>query len=141
MTLEDAERALGAKLKPFASSGFTDQACWQTSRADGTEPFVIYMFETGTLTRIDIRRRDGQPIPPVRTAEGLGIGSSEQQVLAAYGDRARQSPHPYLGNEGKYLEVLSPDRRGGILFESEQGVVTSYRAGLLPSLEYKEGCS
>ncbi len=140
MTVAEAEKALGATLKPPTGDKPRDVACWQIMRADGADPSVVYMVETGKVTRIDVIRREGQPIPSTRTAEGLGIGAAEKDVIAAYGSRLTQSPHKYV-DDGKYLRLLSRDAGSGIVFETAAGTVTGLRAGIPPSLDYVEGCS
>ncbi|HEU4994119.1 MAG TPA: hypothetical protein VFT29_04840 [Gemmatimonadaceae bacterium] len=52
------------------------------------------------------------------------------------------SPHKYT--DGHYLKVRpqsSADTLHLIVFETNNGLVTSYQAGRRPQVEYVEGCS
>jgi hypothetical protein len=51
----------------------------------------------------------------------------------------RVTPHAYT--EGHYLTIIAPDRKHGIVFETDGSRVTQYRAGRLVAIRYGEGCS
>ena len=56
--------------------------------------------------------------------------------------RVRVEPHPYLFERGNYLRVTDPDHPGyELLFETADGVVTSYRSGLAEYVAWIEGCA
>lgn len=89
----------------------------------------------GRIARVDIFE------PGYTTVGGLGIGSTEAEVMGEYGDLVAVSPHHY--GHGRYLTVRSPDpdlRRYRIVFETEEGRVSWIRAGRLPEVEYVEHC-
>ena len=130
MTLAEAEQALGAGLEPIE-----DEACTQIRRTDGHDPQIFYMVENGRITRIDIE--DGSDI---KTDKGVGIGATEAEVLAAYGPGMQVMPHKY-DPHGHYLVMDSADAKSAILFETSNGKVTMFRAGVHPSVDYVEGCS
>ena len=136
MTLRQVERALGARLKIEYPE---DYSCGGGSRADGRDPDIWYMIDDRRLARIEIVSRKGQPAT-VTTAQGLGVGSTEADILRVYGARVKTEPHPYLEGEGHYMKVDAPGHRRGILFETNHGVVTTFRAGTYPALGYIEGC-
>jgi len=140
MSVAAAEQALGAKLAPMSAG--QEAACWQTRRADGASPQVFYMVENGVLTRIDIDRRTepAVPGPEFKTAAGIGIGATEPDVIAAYGAGTEILPHKYDEN-GHTLMVNGPDAKSALLFETSDGKVTTFRAGLHPAVDYVEGCS
>jgi len=75
------------------------------------------------------------------TDRGARLGTSGAQVQAVYGKSLQVRPHKY-DSAGRYL-VLVPD--GGadslrLIFETRGRVVTRYRAGVLPAVDYVEGC-
>lgn len=140
MTQRAAEKALGVRLKIDDASAYKESGCGYLARTDGRSPDVLYMIMDGRITRIDI---DVEPPARslVRVKEGIGIGSSETEILRAFGKSVKVEPHPYLDEQGHYLVVDSKDHKRGLIFETEHGKVTTFRAGLYPSLGFIEGCS
>jgi hypothetical protein len=97
---------------------------------------VSVMFEDGTLARIDVDSSTAV------TEAGARIGDPESRINAIYGGRVVKSPHKYT--DGNYLTVVpgagtSAETR--IVFETNGRVVTRWRVGKLPEVEYVEGCS
>jgi hypothetical protein len=132
MTVAAAERVLGAakieRLEVGASCGYANFA----KLPEG----VWFMVAGDTLVRANV---DGEG---VRTVEGLGVGSTEAEVRAAYGGRVTVEPHPYVGPVGHYLVVTDPDRPALLMiFETDGTKVTSFRAGRLPEVRLIEGCA
>jgi hypothetical protein len=99
------------------------------------------MVDGDKIVRIDIGPIKDGPPPPTTSDKGIKVGADEQEVTSKYGPELKTTPHPYLGDGGHYLEILSADGRHGLAYETAEGKVTSIRAGLLPALQYKEGCS
>lgn len=139
MTVEQAEQALGAALRPRERSD--SPACWMTSRLDGRAPDIAYMVAHGQIRRIDVLT--GRfPASAVRSEQGIGIGDTEQAARRAYGSSMIVMPHKYTGADGgHYLILTMPGGRSGMIFETFDGRVTQVRAGLRPELDYVEGCS
>jgi hypothetical protein len=143
MTRVQAESALGVKLNMQFLEESDPNACGTGARADGKNPDVFYMVEQGKIVRIDVSKLDEGPqsSPPVRTAKGIGLGSSEAAVKAAYGSLVKVEPHPYLEEAGHYLVVKSADGKSGIIFETDTKSVIGFRAGAYPAVAYIEGCA
>jgi hypothetical protein len=93
-----------------------------------------FMVFEGKVERIDIEYKSAN----ISTVKGIGIGATKKQVLAAY-STVLVSPHPYLSSRGEYLEVKLANGNG-IIFETEQDIVTSFRLGSYPAILYIEGC-
>lgn len=138
MTVREAEKALGAKLRlDYAADGNDCAYAFRT-----VDPDRSYMIDGGRIVRIDIDiPRKGHVRSRVATALGFGIGSSQRDIVRAYGHSLAIEPHPYLEDQGSYLVIDSPGHRRGIIFETDHGKVTEFRAGLYPALSYIEGCS
>jgi hypothetical protein len=134
MTVRQAERALGGKLKIEYPN---DKSCGQGGRADGAEPDVWYLFENGHLARIDIGGADGRHLMH-STAAGIHAGSTEAEVRAAY-PHVVTEPHPY-NEHGHYLRVATNGTYAGFIFETDGKRVGDFRAGIYPALGYQEGC-
>lgn len=138
MTATQAETALGVKLKP-RDAQFFEPACWYTSRADGQDPFVRYMVSGEEVVRIDIDKAPPQAVAVV-SDKGIGIDTDEAAATAAYGDALKSTPHRYVEG-GHYLRVAAPDGARALLFETDAGKVTTFRAGRVPYVDYVERCS
>jgi hypothetical protein len=142
MTVRAAERALGARLRN--ESPELDEGCSYYALRSTQDSLVHYMVERGRITRIDIEyvaslRRHTRS--PITTATGIGIGSTETDIRRAYGRHLKIVQDPYMEDQGNNLTIEDRGRHRGILFETDHGTVTSFRAGIHPSLEYSEGCS
>jgi hypothetical protein len=98
------------------------------------DPGIVFMFERNTLTRIDLA--DAHHF----TLSGLRVGDTEDRARELYLGRFEESPHKYL-EEGHYLTLRSADKRHALVIETDGRFVTRLRAGVVPSVEYVEGCS
>ncbi|MFL5538367.1 MAG: hypothetical protein ACJ8J0_05215 [Longimicrobiaceae bacterium] len=97
---------------------------------------VSLMTERGRVVRVDV-----DDSSHVATMRGARVGWTEAQVLAAY-PGARVEPHKY--EDGHYLVAIPgapADTMHRIVFETARGVVTRFRGGVVPAVEYVEGCS
>jgi hypothetical protein len=130
MTVAAAERALGARLRP--SDPTSDKNCSYFERRDRREKGVVYMVEHGRISRIDISEAG------IRTARGIGVGSTIAQISKAYGRTISSHPNTY-GGEPEFELILS-GHRFGLDFETENGRVSAMRGGRYPSVGYVEGC-
>lgn len=133
VSVEDAQSA-GIELYSVESGSDDPFTCGYVELSG--QPGIAFMTTEGRLIRADVSA------PFVRTRSGIGIGSSEGDVLEAYGDRITTEPHPY-DEDGRYL-IYTPrdleDATYRIVFETSWGYVTSYRSGLLPAVRWIEGC-
>jgi hypothetical protein len=117
-----------------AAPGEGDTGCWV--RALVGLPGVTLM----TLDSADgaVRRVDVHDTSSIRTAAGVGVGSTEDQVKAAY-PGARVEPHKYVDG-AHYLTVA--DGAHGLVFETDaKKVVTTYRFGESDPISWVESCS
>ncbi len=128
MTAEEARQALEGNLTGAPSA--QQEACYYLQPEDGPSG-VLFMVSDGRIARVDVREG------AIATAEGARVGDSEERIQTLYPGRVTVTPHKYV--EGNYLTVADGDHR--LLFETEAGKVTRYRAGRLPEVEWVEGCS
>jgi hypothetical protein len=131
MSVAEASAALGGAL---VTSSSADTARCHYMQWRGGPPGVRVMVEDGRIARVDVDSAG------VRTVAGVGIGDTEEQVQRQYGGQAAVSPQKY--GEGHYLTVTPnpSDTSYAIVFETNGGKVTRYRAGRRPQVEYVEGC-
>jgi hypothetical protein len=132
MTPEQANAAVGGALE--LPRDMTHDACDYT-RARGIDS-LAFMIEMGKIVRVDVQRHD------IQTAAGARVGDTEARIQQLYPGRVRVLPHKYT--DGHYLTVVPADtsaHRYRLIFETDGRVVTRFRGGALPQVEYVEGCS
>ena len=133
MSYTDANDTLKGALVAAKNANFAecDFAHWT-----GAPPGILVMVNENRIARIDVDSVG------VSTREGATIGNTEAQILALYPGRVVVSPHAYT--EGHYLTVraVNPaDSLYRLVFETDKGKVTTFRVGIMPAVEYVEGCS
>lgn len=129
MTVPQAETALG---KDLVREGDVLGNCYYVRPRDRTLQ-VLLMVINDIVSRVEVD--EGTE----RTAEGIGLGDTEEQVMAAYPGEVMVKPHPYTG--GHYLHVR-PDSNGqSYIFETDGRVVTQFRGGYEDAVAQIEGCA
>ncbi|MFW5425914.1 MAG: hypothetical protein ACKE8G_00625 [Methylophagaceae bacterium] len=131
---DSAEMALN-KLDGYISTimQYDNESCYYlVPENDGAG--ALFMIVYGMVARIDVY----DEVPIIKTSTGLGIASTKNDILGRY-NSATASPHPYGGPEDEYLEVKL-DNGNGLIFETLDGIVTSFRLGSYPALRFIEGC-
>jgi hypothetical protein len=134
MTFAEASEALGGALVVPATEDTT--TCGYLEWRDGP-PGVLVMMDLHRIGRIDV------DTSAIATAEGARVGDTESRILNLYEGHVAVTPHKYV-EDGHYLTVTPAapaDSAYRIVFETKDGRVTRYRAGVLPSVRYIEGCS
>lgn len=118
----------------FAGSGDPMPGSDCATLASPDYPGVYALVEGGAVRRITVAGDS-----PVMLVEGVGIGSTEAEVLSAF-PGFRSDPHKYVGGKAKYLTQPGTDPR--LRFEiGEDGRVTDIHVGEEPQLSYVEGCA
>lgn len=124
--------------RPLRLSGTAADGCHQLFMEPRPQDGfgISFMLESGVLVRYDIDTDRFQ------TPEGIEVGSSADEVLAAYPDRVEQQPHKYV--EGARYLVVRPagTEPARFVFEvNPQGRVARWRVGVPPAVHYVEGCA
>jgi hypothetical protein len=126
----------GVQLEDF--EGYCASYYW----GDGTLPWGVMgglVESQGSYGPIDTVGLYGDPVSDLpRTAAGIGLGSTESAVLAAY-PSAEVNQHTYIEN-GHYVDVYGPGRTTAMRFDTENGVVIGIGVGRVPQVLYVEGC-
>lgn len=132
MTIAQAQAAVPGRL---AASAITSEGCAHATLT-GEPMGVLTMIVDGKLTRVEVRDAG------VVTDKGARVGDTEARVNALYAGQVTTQPHKYT--DGHYLVVkpIAPaDSMFRLIFETDGKRVTEYRAGLMPQVEWVEGCS
>ncbi len=135
MTVEEATAAAGlAMIAPTDSAPAASPGCG-FARVDGFDG-VGFMLIDGVIARVDVFSGS------TSTASGAQIGSTEDEIKTLFPDVITVSPHQYV--DGNYL-TLTPTAENltdfRVVFETDGQVVTGYRAGRVPQVEWIEGCA
>jgi hypothetical protein len=121
---------------PWASRGAQEPGSCQTMTSPDY-PGVYALLTDGKVRRISVGQRSD-----VKLVEGVGVGSTEEDVLKAFGG-FRAEPHKYVDAPAKYL--TAPNAASGdpaVRFEiGQDGKVSIIHVGMMPELGYVEGCS
>lgn len=125
MLLDDAHPPKGVTFAAKPTPG-----CVRSQR---TADDLQLLFENNFLARIYVYN------PAYKTEKGIGIGSTEAEVKAAYGKKVEVEPRKY---EPTGHDMFVIDLKGrGFNFETDGNKVVSYSLGRLPAIRYVEGCS
>lgn len=131
MDEREALAALGLEPPP---AGGVRERCRVVRPARGPAGLYV-MIEDGRVARVSV---EGEG--PVKTREGLRVGSTAAQVRAIYGDQLTAAPHDYVRG-GESLTWWADQGAAGLRFETDaQGRVTALHGGG-PAIAYSEGCS
>lgn len=132
-TLQEIEAALGAPLLPPLPAPKDPAACHLRSSA--AQPGVVFVVDQGVVKRMETR--DARYL----TLSGLRVGDAVAKVRQVYGARLNVRPHAYF-ERGLVLAVYSPNRQFALVMESnDAGRIVTLRGGMLPAVEFLEGCS
>jgi hypothetical protein len=139
MTITDAFVALtDGSSTPVALEGSVASdrgtASCDYARVRGGPSGVSMMVERAVIVRFDVDSG------AVTTVEGARIGDSEARIRELYGSRVVVTPHKYTA--GHYLTVptLPPDTGFKYVFETDGTIVTRFRGGRAPAVDYVERC-
>jgi hypothetical protein len=132
MTVRELGTAVGESLQPKYD---INETCGYV-RPKALPQGLSVMIVQDSVARVDIVE------PGILTSEGAGVGDPESRVLALYGSRAKVQPHKYTGPTGHYVIVETPgDTLHRVVFETDGQIVTLYRAGRRPAVDFVEGCA
>ena len=100
---------------------------------------VTFTIDAKHLTRINVDYYGTDPRPlTIKTDAGIGLGSSEEDVLKAY-PNARIKPLP-ADPTWHTIFVDSPDLSKGLVFETNGKTVKSMRGGANPAISLRNSC-
>ncbi len=133
MTVPQAAKAAGTKLVGDPPNN----NCYYV-KPQNEPKNLSFMVTKGRISRVDVRQNN-----QITTLKGAKIGDTEAQIKSLYPGQIQVTPHKYVQN-GHYLTFIPKDRGDRnyrLVFETDGKLVTEFRAGKLPEVEYVEGCS
>lgn len=98
-------------------------------------PDVHIMFSHDKVVRIDIESAR------YATVRGIRIGDTEASALQRLGKAVEIEQHPYGDDTDHYLILHTSDAPFGMIIETWEGKVASYRIGNWEDVQLIEGCS
>ncbi|RMH79140.1 MAG: hypothetical protein D6683_06750 [Actinomyces sp.] len=129
MTVATAQEAAGTALVPLDPLG----DCYRVAPVDAPEG-IVFVVSEGTIERADITAG------PVTTRSGVGIGTPESRVIELFGDRIERQ----VSADGRVALVFVPrdpnDAAFRVVFDIDDGVVSSLRAGRVPLVFAEPPC-
>ena len=130
----DMGKAWGGELKEVGKD-YNASCYFMTPAWVKTPAEFNFMISEGKFARF------GTESAKYAAPGGGKVGMREAQLQALYNHALKASPHKYT--DGKYLSIaasgVAPTK---LVFETDaQGIVTEWRVGLLPEVDYVEGCS
>lgn len=142
MSVRDAEAAIGGSI--IKETGYDGQCNYGSIYGDPDSPSLMiiseddYSWADSRIERIDVHGAS-------ETRSGIHIGSSTDDVYAAYGDAIVATPHPYDTSAGSFYLTYVPtdpsDADYRLVMETSGNVVTEFRIGYTGAAEQIEGCS
>ena len=141
MKVDEASQSAGIKLISNGNSGGTDEYQCSYVQPQIELKGISFMVTKGRIARVDISNQR------ITTIRGAKIGNTEEQIMKLYPGQIKVTPHPYQGRppyNGKYLTFVPKDeaeQNYRIIFETNKKLVTRFRSGKLPEVNYIEGCA
>ena len=136
MTVAEANRLPGVRLE--VPTGFNDYAPCGWAFPQDTTTGLAFMTDGDRIVRGDVTRLG------VRTASGVGVGSTAADVRRAYGQKVWEQPHLYGRGATDLLMMYDPYEPGDeayrVVFNVFDDTVRSLSSGLLPHVMAPEGC-
>lgn len=92
---------------------------------------ISLLVEGGVVARIDFISGTA------RTADGFGVGASADDIRAKFGGGLSETPNIY---EPEITDLGVLQGAAKFIFEIDNGVVRSWRAGVTPAIDYPAHC-
>ncbi len=100
-------------------------------------PGLAFLVEGGTIRRAEVSKAT------IGTTDDIRIGDSASKVLKLYGGRAHSSTDKYDPHARVIIvdNKSASDAKRKMVFKVNAGKVRSIYAGLVPQINYVEGCA
>lgn len=144
MTIAEVRAVLGAALVTSEFDTFDRYCFYGDTGVPGINLLIVgpgggqaASPEDGVIARVQVSE------PGIKTISGIQVGSTVEEVRAAYGDRLVEEPHEYDPESGLYQTLYGTDSDAGygVRFVSGDGIVETIHAGTAEAIQYVEGCA
>jgi hypothetical protein len=134
MNRDQVAKALKVELQGEAFDN--EGSCIELFPASEELKGTYFMFLDGKLSRISVVESN-----KVATPRGIRVGSSADEVRAAYGVKLQVEPHHYVDLPAEYLTYWLKPKVRGVRFETDaERKVQTIHAGN-DSIQLVEGCA
>ena len=133
MTAAEARQAFPVKLESYeapAEGGAVDAGCQELFAAEPVTG-VSFIAEGGRIGRVDIMTE------AARTADGFGVGTQASAIRTRFGGQMGMATNAL---EPEITDLIVVECNTKIVFEIQDGVVRSWRAGVAPTIDYVAHC-
>ncbi len=120
-----AADAAAAAATAWTTDGSVTSECWFADPVNGPVG-VSFMMWNGGVERVDVTTE------LITTRSGAGVGSTPEELRELFGALLDESDPTMLA----FVPTDEGDANFRIFFEITDGVVSSYRAGRLPMIEF-----
>lgn len=137
MSEQEVEQAIGLTFLENRSSS----DCKMMQFGAGF-PAMGFLFDRKKDTRLLERIYINEP--SIKTKSAIGIGSTEKEILNAYGNKMQKQKHKYSDQCVYYyyvpIDKNDQEYRLNFDYNFEEDRVRHYSVGRVPAIEYVEGC-
>ena len=130
MTVAQAQVAAGTDLINCVPKS----DCYRVTPARGPEG-ISFLVTAGTIERIDIVSG------PLTTRSGIGIGSSEDEIMNLFGDQIETQVNDDSSVDLIFVPRDESDAEFRVIFTIRDGVVETFRSGRVPQVTVQNPCA
>lgn len=134
MTRDQVARALKTELQGDAFDN--EGSCIELFPVEEALKGTYFMFLDGKLSRISVAE-PGR----IATPRGIHVGSTAEEVRAAYGEKLQAEPHHYVDLPAEYLTFWLKPAKTGVRFETDAGHKVQIIHAGNDSIQLVEGCA
>ncbi len=108
--------------------------CYRVTPA-AAPPGISFLVHASTIERVDIVSG------PITSRSGMGIGTSAEQLVAAFGDKLERQVVDADTVNLVFVPTDASDANFRVVFTIEDDAVTTYRSGRLPMILQDNPCA
>ena len=130
MTVAQAQAAAGTDLINCAPTS----DCYRVTPAQGPEG-ISFLVTDNTIERVDI------VAGPLTTRSGIGIGSTEDEIINLFGDRIETQVNDDSSVDLIFVPRDDSDAEFRVIFTVRDGAVETFRSGRIPQVTVQNPCA
>ena len=134
MPAAEAMKVFPVKLEGYEALAGAAQAPEACAELFAVQPVrgVSFLAEGGVIGRVDVITEI------VRSPEGFGVGTQASAIRTQFGDALRVSVNDL---EPEITDLSISQGAATFVYEIQDGIVRSWRAGIAPTVDYVAHCS